>query len=199
MAISKNELEQMALDFRHDAGVSDDLAPFDPLHLEIDGIEILAIDDINGLDPKMVVHLKGDGSQYWSAMTVPCDQNQDRWAIVLNREHDLKRQRPSLMEELWHILLGHKLTKITKIGAQYGRTFDSDNEHDAYYAGAATLLPYPAIKAFVDDSNRDIVVFAERYGVSRELVEYRIKRLGFWRRYMGHGVKLRQTNSDAVR
>jgi hypothetical protein len=195
MPIAKSDLEQMAIEFRHDAGVYADDVPFDPLQLEIEGIEILGLDDIEGLDPQITSYLKGEGAQYWSAMTVPCDANQERWVIVLNREHDKKRQRPSLMEELWHIMLGHKLTKITKIGSQYGRSFDSDDEHDAYYAGAATLLPAAAIRGFVDLPSRNIADFSDRFGVSRELIEYRIKRLGLWRRYMGHDVKMRPADA----
>ncbi|WP_410712208.1 ImmA/IrrE family metallo-endopeptidase [Bradyrhizobium sp. BEA-2-5] len=49
------------------------------------------------------------------------------------------------MEEYWHILLGHKLTRIAQVADGYGRTYDQAEEHDAFYLASATLLPRAAI------------------------------------------------------
>jgi Zn-dependent peptidase ImmA (M78 family) len=95
----------------------------------------------------------------------------------------------SLLEEYWHILLGHKLTKIAKVADVYGRTFDENEEHDAFYLAAATLLPENVIHNTVK-KREDIKPLAQHYGTSPELVEYRIKRLGLWREYRGKSVQL---------
>ena len=109
--------------------------------------------------------------------------------IVRNEQHPVVRQHVSLLEEFWHILLGHQLTKITKVADAYGRTFDENEEHDAFYLAAATLLPKSVVNKAVKEGI-DITQVAQDYGTSPELVEYRIKRLGLWRQYKGKSVRL---------
>jgi Zn-dependent peptidase ImmA (M78 family) len=94
-----------------------------------------------------------------------------------------------VLEEYWHILLGHKLTKIARIAEAYGRTYDKAEEHDAYYLAAATLLPKAAIIEAVK-AKQGSAEIAQRFGTSTELVDYRIKRLGLWRDHVGKKVAL---------
>ncbi len=122
-------------------------------------------------------------------MSVPVDEDGDRWVIVRNERHPAVRQRVSILEEYWHILLGHRLTKIAKIAGAYGRTFDENEEHDAFYLAAATLLPEGVISEAIKE-RKDVALVAGEYGTSPELVEYRIKRLGLWRQYKGKSVRL---------
>lgn len=122
-------------------------------------------------------------------MSVPLNVGQDRWAVLLNDQHTIERQRVTLLEEYWHILLGHKLVKIARIADAYGRTYDSAEEHDAYYLAAASLLPRTAIRRLVSQSATAQGI-AEKFGTSPELVEYRIKRLGLWRDYKGTRIEL---------
>jgi len=94
-----------------------------------------------------------------------------------------------VLEEFWHILLGHKLTKIARVAEAYGRTYDKAEEHDAYYLASATLLP----KATMIDAvskNHSSEQIARVFGTSPELVDYRIKRLGLWREHLGKRIKL---------
>ena len=101
----------------------------------------------------------------------------------------MERQRVTYLEECWHILLGHRLTRIAKIADAYGRTYDSSEEHDAFYLASATLLPEAAIRTAVE-SGESASQIANRFGASIELVEYRIKRLGLWRSYKDKTVSL---------
>jgi hypothetical protein len=71
----------------------------------------------------------------------------------------------------------------------YGRTFDENEEHDAFYLAAATLLPESVISKAVKEK-ANVVQLANDYGTSPELVEYRIKRLGLWREYKGKSIRL---------
>lgn len=116
-------------------------------------------------------------------MSVPLDINHETWAILLNDCHTVQRQKVTLLEEYWHIILGHRLTRITKIGNAFGRSYDTAEEHDAYYLAAATLLPKPAMIKYVHDSKNSEFI-AKRFGVSSQLVDYRLKRLGLWHVYM---------------
>jgi transcriptional regulator with XRE-family HTH domain len=188
IVLSKPEMEAMAQAFRKDLGLNDH-QPLDPLKIAIEDVKVLTICEIPDLDPTIRAHLEGLDKDGWSAMSVPVDEDNDRWVIVRNEQHPIVRQRISLLEEFWHILLGHKLTKIAKVAEAYGRTFAEHEEHDAFYLGAATLLPEVVIGNMVNEG-KDITQVAQRYGTSPELVEYRIKRLGLWRQYRGKSVRL---------
>ena len=122
-------------------------------------------------------------------MSVPLDPENENWAILLNDSHTVERQRVTLLEEFWHILLGHKLTKIARVAEAYGRTYDKTEEHDAYYLASATLLPKAALIDAVSNS-RSSEQIARVFGTSSELVDYRIKRLGLWREHVGKQIRL---------
>jgi Zn-dependent peptidase ImmA (M78 family) len=122
-------------------------------------------------------------------MSVPLNHSLDQWSILLNDCHSLERQRVTILEEVWHILLGHKLTKISKVAEAYGRTYDSAEEHDAYYLASATLLPRKAVIGAVSE-RRSAMDIASEFGTSPELVDFRIKRLGLWRDRVGKRVTL---------
>ena len=191
IVLSKSEMEAMAQAFRNDLGLSDQQR-IDPLAIVIEGITVLTISEIPDLEPATVAYLEGPSLTTWSAMSVPMNEEKDEWFIVRNERHTIVRQRVSLFEEFWHILLGHKLTKIAKIADAYGRTFDQSEEHDAFYLAAATLLPEHIVHNAVAEKH-DIDQIALDYGISPELVEYRIKRLGLWRQYKGRNVRLMGT------
>ena len=62
------------------------------------------------------------------------------------------------------------------------RNFDKNQEEVAYAVGAATLIPYFSLKqAVAAGLNSDVI--ARRYGVSRDLIEYRIKVCRLWSDY----------------
>jgi Zn-dependent peptidase ImmA (M78 family)/DNA-binding XRE family transcriptional regulator len=185
---SKEEMEQAAERFRKDLNLQAD-QPLDPLLLEIEGVEIVRLRESHCLEADTVRELSTKACDEWSAMSVPLDADHEHWAVLLNDRHSIERQRVTLLEEVWHILLGHKLTKIAKIAEAYGRTYDSAEEHDAYYLASATLLPRKAVMNMVSrrQSSQEI---AQQFGTSPELVDYRIKRLGLWRDHVGKRVAL---------
>jgi transcriptional regulator with XRE-family HTH domain len=188
ISLSKDEMEIMANAFRKDVGLSEN-EPLDPFRLKIEGVDLIDIATLTNIDDQFKNQLLDSGNQNWSAMSVPLEEGKDRWAVVWNTSQSKKRQRVSLLEEMWHILLGHKLTRITKVADVYGRTFAEIEEHDAYYLASATLLPAVVIRNLVGEK-KNIAEVAERYGTTTELVEYRIKRLGLWQRYKGMKVTL---------
>ena len=186
--MSKEELEQTAEEFRAELGLKKN-DPLDPFYLNVDSVVIETLRDSDCIDEKTRSILAGPACNEWSAMSVPLNIDQDSWVVFLNDCHTTERQRVTLLEEYWHILSGHKLTKIAKIAGSFGRTYDSAEEHDAYFLASATLLPREAVKRMVGQgkSARQIGAF---YGTSPELVEYRIKRLGLWRDHVGRKVSL---------
>jgi hypothetical protein len=188
VSVSKEELERTAEQFRKELNLADDQS-LDSLKLDVDGIEVLRVTDTACIDGETLKRLITDACDEWSAMSVPLDEVQDQWVVLLNDCHTVERQRVTVLEEIWHILLGHKLVKIAKIADAYGRTYDTAEEHDAYYLASATLLPRSAIIKAVE-ARESSAGIAKRFGTSPELVEYRIKRLGLWRDYLGRRVVL---------
>jgi len=188
LSLSKSEMEEMANNLRKELGVGVNDA-LDALSVRVHGVSVLVPREIDTLTRECLLHLSSTGKSEWSAMSVPMDPHNARWTVLRNDAHPIERQRVTYLEECWHILLGHKLTRIAKVADSYGRTYDSGEEHDAYYLASATLLPKAAtIRAI--ETERSVKSIAEQYGVSTGLVEYRIKRLGLWRRHKGISVAL---------
>ena len=188
VSLSKEDLERSAEKFRKDLKLGPE-DPLDSLRLEIEGVDIVRLRETNCLDAATVKRLSTDACSEWSAMSVPLDDAHDRWAVLLNDCHEVQRQRVTLLEEVWHIFLGHRLVRIAKIAEAYGRTYDQAEEHDAYYLAAATLLPKKAVIAAIGKRQTSLQI-AQRFGTSPELVDYRIKRLGLWRDHIGKRVTL---------
>ncbi|WP_439373488.1 ImmA/IrrE family metallo-endopeptidase [Bradyrhizobium sp. DASA03120] len=188
VALSKEELEETADRFRKDLALLAD-QPLDPLKVEIEGVLLFKLTETKSLEGTIVKQLSTNARDEWSAMSVPINHSEDTWAVLLNDCHTVERQRVTLMEEYWHILLGHKLTKIARVADGYGRTFDQSEEHDAFYLAAATLLPRTAMITAVADRVSSAEI-AQKYGTSSELVDYRLKRLGLWREHVGKRVAI---------
>lgn len=188
VSMSKEDLEQSAEKFRRDLELTPS-EPLDPFDLIVDSVTLETVTNSSCIDKATRKYLMSSACREWSAMSVPLDSAQENWVVFLNDCHAIERQRVTLLEEYWHILSGHKLTKIAKISGGFGRTYDSAEEHDAYYMASATLLPREAIVNAVGEGKSSAEIAAE-FGTSTELVDYRIKRLGLWREHAGKKVSL---------
>lgn len=187
--LSKDQLEAIVVKFRADLklGTMDSI---DSLQIDVEGVRVVKLTESDCFDGRTLRKLREDACSEWSAMSVPLDQNMEKWAVLLNDCHTPERQRVTLLEEYWHILMGHKLTKVARVAEVYGRTYDKAEEHDAYYLASATLLPKKAVQTAVGKGQTSVEI-ARRFGTSAELVEYRIKRLGLWREHVGKKVALK--------
>jgi transcriptional regulator with XRE-family HTH domain len=186
--LSKEQLEGIASNLRRDLklGAAD---PLESLQVNVEGVRVVKLTQSDCFDARTMKKLRHEACSEWSAMSVPLDRAMTSWVVLLNDCHKVERQRVTLLEEYWHILMGHKLTKVARIAEAYGRTYDTAEEHDAYYLASASLLPREAVQEAVSvgQSAADIAI---QYGTSPELVEYRIKRLGLWREHVGKKVAL---------
>jgi transcriptional regulator with XRE-family HTH domain len=181
VALSKPEMESMALQLRSDCNLNE-TDSLDALGIRIKGVQVFTPIDVIGLSDGALNYITIEANNEWSAMSVPLDESREHWAILRNNNHTIERQRVTYLEECWHILLGHKLTKIAKIADAYGRTYDTSEEDEAFYLAAATLLPEKAMAECVNNQQKAPEI-GVRFGVSSQLVEYRIKRLGLWLKY----------------
>ncbi len=186
--LSKDQLEEIAGRLRRDLDIGAE-DPLDSLQVNVEGVRVVKLKDSKCFDAHTMRKLRHEACSEWSAMSVPLDRATTSWVVLLNDCHTVERQRVTLLEEYWHILMGHKLTKVARISEAYGRTYDQAEEHDAYYLASASLLPREAVQDAVS-KGRSAAEVAKRFGTSPELVEYRIKRLGLWREHVGKKVAL---------
>ena len=131
--------------------------------------------------------LLNDGKDKWSGGACSQTLPDGRKLIILNPTHGANRQNATLMEEISHVFLGHKpsrlaITNYNKEGKVIARDYHAEIEEEAYSVGAAALVPYSALRRFIlqGKTSREI---ARHFNVSRELVEYRMKISRLWDEY----------------
>ncbi len=143
------------------------------------------------LSEETKAHLLGEGKDKWSGGACSQALQDGRKLIVLNPTHNKNRQNATLMEEICHVFLGHKPSRLAiesydqqgkKQGKIIARDYNAEIEEEAYSVGAAALVPYAALRRFVEQgkTSREI---ARHFKVSRDLVEYRMKVSRLWEKY----------------
>lgn len=148
------------------------LAVLEPQRLaEKLGAAVLSPSDVPGLPPEDLHQLLHEDARAWSAGSVRLPNG--RLLIVLNPTHAETRRRATLMEELAHDFLGHTPSQLLTIGGFFaGRTFKKSQETEAYWVGAAALVPLAALtRAQVEATPREDVAWHR--GVSTSLVAFR--------------------------
>ena len=128
-----------------------------------------------------------DGKNAWSGGACSHALRDGRKLIVLNPTHGENRQNATLMEEICHVFLGHKpsrlaIENVNKYGQPIAREYQAEVEEEAYSVGAAALVPYSALRRMVNQG-KTAQEIARHFNVSRELVEYRIKVSRLWEDY----------------
>jgi hypothetical protein len=180
--------EIRARGLREFAGLRRDDQRLDPFRLA--GYANLLVADfeaIAGLSKAARDHLLGAGKDLWSGGAASLPLPDGRRLIILNPTHGRNRHNATLMEEICHVFLGHKpsrlaIEKKTRDGRVIARDYHAEIEEEAYGTGAAALVPYRSLKAMVEDG-RTSAEIARHFGVSRALVEYRIKISRLWDTY----------------
>jgi hypothetical protein len=132
-------------------------------------------------------HLLGEGRDKWSGGACSQPLGDGKKLIILNPTHGENRQNATLMEEICHVFLGHKPSRlavknVNKQGKPIARDYREADEEAAYSIGAAALVPFSALRRMVNEgkTSREI---ARHFNVSRELVEYRMKISRLWEDY----------------
>lgn len=180
--------EIRALGLREFAGVSNDLTRLDPhLLAKYAGLIVFEFHQIEGLSEETRELLLGDAKDSWSggaaSRTLPSGEK----LIILNPTHQKNRHAATLMEEICHVFLGHRPSRLAiesrdRDGNVKARDYDAAIEEEAYATGAAALVPYAGLKKLVG-SGRTVAQIARHFGVSRALVEYRLKVTRLWSTY----------------
>jgi Zn-dependent peptidase ImmA (M78 family) len=108
--------------------------------------------------------------------------------ILLNCGRPRRRRMATLMEEIAHLLLQHKPCRIA-FDPELGivrRSFDREQEDEAYDFGAALLLPKERIQRDIKELQLLAAEIADTHGCSEQLAIYRIRRMRLWNRYAAY-------------
>jgi IrrE N-terminal-like domain len=190
----RKQFELRALGLRDFAGVRNEQA-LDPFALaRFARLLVVDFDRIQGLSPESRAHLLGDAADEWSGGA--CSQPlPNGWRLViLNPAHGPSRNRATLMEEVAHVFLGHQPNRLAAVGRNptvgedastgkmVAREYNHADEEAAYAIGAAALVPYAVLRRMVIEGRNGNEI-ARRFGVSRQLAEYRIKVTHLWPEY----------------
>jgi IrrE N-terminal-like domain len=198
----RKQFELRALGLREFAGVAGDQA-LDPFALaRFANLLVVDFNDIQGLSPESRAHLLGQGADQWSGGACSRPLPNGWRLVILNPAHGKQRNRATLMEEISHVFLGHKANRLAIIGtgrrpnsegpgdqtviakknAALARDYNHDDEEAAYAVGSAALVPYAGLRRFLTQGHTADQI-ARHFGVSRQLVEYRIKVTHLWSNY----------------
>ena len=175
------QFERKAIRIRQFAGVGF-LEPLDPFELAAKvKLRVVSLEELSALSPEAKLHLTKVDADAWSGGATPVLPDGSR-LVILNPTHSRRRHSATLMEEICHVLLGHKADRIGASDTHgRNRDYESERECEAYGVGAAALLPFHAVHEWLSrgHGSREI---SRRYGVSTALVGYRAKIVGLWPR-----------------
>lgn len=181
--------EIRARGLREFAGLRRDDEPLDPF--ELARYAKLFVASFEQIEPLLTeetkAHLIGDGKNAWSGGAASHTLPDGSKLIILNPTHPKTRQHATLMEEISHVFLGHKPSRLAienrnKDGKIIARDYNHAIEEEAYSTGAAALIPYTALRRMVNEG-KTIKEIATHFRVSRALVEFRIKISRLWDLY----------------
>ena len=181
--------ELRGLGLREFAGLTRDDQRLDPFELaRYAGLLVVTFDQIEALlSEETLKELLGSGKDNWSGGAASKKLPNGKKLIILNPTHASTRHKATLMEEISHVFLGHKPSRLAienrdKHGNTIARDYNAEIEEEAYSTGAAALVPYAGLKKFVEEG-KTAAQIARHYNVSKALVEYRIKISRLWDTY----------------
>ena len=181
--------EIRAQGLREFAGLGNDTQRLDPFKLAYYAkLLVVTFDQIEALSDEAKAHLLGEGKDSWSGGAASTVLPDGRKLIVLNPTHGKNRHNATLMEEVCHVFLGHKPSRLAiekrdRDGNIVARDYNAAIEEEAYATGAAALVPYRGLKQFVEEG-KTAAQISRHFNVSRALIEYRIKVSRLWETYL---------------
>ncbi len=180
--------ELRARGLREFAGLTRDDQRLDPFELaRYAGLIVPSFDEIQDLSPEAREQLLITAKDRWSGGAASIRLPNGKRLVILNPTHAKTRHKATLMEEISHVFLGHKPSRLAvetrdRHGNVLARDYNANIEEEAYATGAAALIPFTGLKRMVGNG-MTVAEIARHYNVSRPLVEYRIKISKLWETY----------------
>ena len=172
----KTRANKIALGLRKQLG-SSGTAPLDPRDvLHRLSIQIVPLSEFQRICPCETAALLSNSGGF-SAMLLPVERG--KRIIIHNDSHSPRRQVSDLSHEVAHVLLAHP-AEIVCMG-DLARRADSLVEAEAAYLGGCILVPNEAAHR-IAFSGVDSHKAADGYGVSEEMITYRLRMSGALKR-----------------
>ncbi len=108
----------------------------------------------------------------------------DRRVIVWNPLSTAARTQSDIAHELSHLDLKHKVQEVKTVGDLTFFGCDPDEEQEANWQAGCFLLPRPLLFAELRAGNT-VAGIAERYNVSLQMAQYRVRATGVQRQVHG--------------
>lgn len=183
----KAQANRIALGLRRQMGLLDTV-PIDMEGLASRlGILIVPVTRFAALCPEAIRQILDRDPEAFSAMLLPVETGR---IILINDKHSFGRKNSSLAHEIAHALLAHPPSQVF---SQPGcRSFNKGMEDEAACLSGYILIPNEAASHIVW-SNNDPETICEEYGVSRQMLDYRLntsgarKRREQWQRKYANG------------
>jgi len=180
--------EIRALGLREFAGLTSYTQRLDPFALaRYAGIIVPTFEEIQGLSDETRDQLLNVAKDRWSGGAASVRLPNGKKLVILNPTHAKTRHKATLMEEISHVFLGPRPSRLAienrdRHGNIIARDYNAEIEEEAYATGAAALVPYAGLKRMVE-SGKTAAEISRHYNVSRALIEYRIKISLLWDTY----------------
>ena len=172
--------ERTAGEYRQALGIAPDARlDADALAASL-GVRVATPDQLPGLAPASITQLTVTDPESWSAVTI---SQGDVKLVILNSGQSARRRANSLCHELAHILLNHRSddTHLSRQGLMFRASFDNEQEEEATWLAGCLLLPAAGLlRAYRRVSSPEWL--AEHFGVSRNLIEWRLRMTGAYKR-----------------
>lgn len=168
----KKEAHALARDVRADLGLTP-VDPLDPFVLaDFLEIPVYPLSDLRDAAAEAVRHLMDRDPSAFSAVTIFEGMRKTIWH---NDGHALVRQRSNVAHEIAHAMLFH--TPGSDPDPVRARPWDRTAEDEAQWLGGALLVSDEAAFALAY-AGTDVATAADEYGVSTEMVVYRLNVTG---------------------
>lgn len=145
-----------------------------PLYLasaSLPNCEILGLRHVPGMTLKMLSYARTDGYSRFGALA---RRDGDSIQIVFNDAHHPFQVRVNVMEEFFHLRLGHRPDVLSVVPVNGNcRTYDAQNEKEAYGCAIASLIPFGGLQAMLVQ-HAHIRRIAEHFAVPVDVVHERI-------------------------
>ena len=172
----KSRANDIALGLRRQQGLSK-IAPLDPREvLNRLSIQVVPLSRFRKYCPSATAGLLSNSGGF-SAMLLPVGPGER--IVIHNDSHSSRRQASDLAHELAHVLLAHPAERVCT--GDLARRTDSLVEAEAAYLGGCILVPNEAANR-IAFSGIDTYKAADSYGVSEEMITYRLRMSGSIRR-----------------
>ena len=169
----KAKANSIAVGLRRQMGLSEEM----PINLdqlaEKLGLPVVSISTFVDMCPEPIVQLVKIDPGAFSALLLRLDRGSR--IILVNDGHSVYRRNSSISHEIAHALLAHPPTQPFDYSGC--RNFDKDMEDQANCLSAYILIPNEAASHIVW-SRRSLDMACRMYGVSPQMLEYRLNTSG---------------------